>query len=123
VAEPAAPGGLPYELDAPAFAGAALASLLPAANGYPVVIDELGLIELGSAEFIAALAEVFRGPAPVLAVVQHRALDRWRPLLDPAGAAPRFDVGPATRDALPGQIAAVFHSVEKSFPHCGKKSG
>jgi nucleoside-triphosphatase len=123
LAAPAAPDRLPYELDAPVFHGAAIASLLPAANGHPVVIDELGLIELGSAEFIAALAEVFRGPAPVLAVVQRRALDRWRPLLDPAAAAPRFDVDPATRDALPGQIAAVFHSVEKSFPQCGKKSG
>ncbi len=108
VAQPAVPGGLPYELDGPAFAGAAIASLLPAAAGHPVVIDELGLMEWDSAEFIHALVEVFRGPAPVLAVIQQRALDRWRALLDADAAAPLLLVEPATRDTLPERIAAQF---------------
>jgi len=109
VAAPVAPGGLPYQLDAEAFRAAAAAGLEPAAGGDPVVIDELGLIELGAEDVAGALAELFRGPAPVLAVIQRRALDRWLERLGPgAAAAPRFDVEAATRDALPERIAAVF---------------
>lgn len=108
VAEPVAPGGLCYALDGPTFLGAALASLLPAAAGRPVAIDELGLIELGAAEFAAAVAKLFRGPAPVLAVVQRRALDRWLEIVGRDRVDHLLDVDPATRDALPGRIAALF---------------
>ncbi len=110
VAAPVAPGGLCYALDEPAFTAAALASLLPAAEGRPVVIDELGVIELGAADFTAAVAKLFRGSVPVLAVVQRRALDRWMAILGRANVARLLEVAPATRDALPGQIAGLFRA-------------
>jgi nucleoside-triphosphatase THEP1 len=109
VAAPVAPGGLPYQLDAEAFRAAAAAGLKPAAGGHPVVIDELGLIELGANGFAGVLAELFRGPAPMLAVIQRRALGAWLDRLGPGGAAAhRFDVETATRDTLPERIAAAF---------------
>ena len=82
--------------------------------GRPVVIDELGMIELGVADFIRAFVEVFRGPAPVLAVIQHRALEPWMRLIGPEHVTHLLQVEPATRDALPAKIAAFFQSVEKS---------
>lgn len=109
VAAPAEPGGLPYEFDAPVFNRAAMTSLRPATAGYPVVIDELGLIELGAGPFAQALANLFQGPAPILAVIQRRALDAWLVQFGAVGrAARRFDVEAATRDALPLQLAAAF---------------
>lgn len=109
VMSPVAPGGLPYQLDAEAFRSAVAAGLEPAVGGHPVVIDELGLIELGAEDVADALAELFRGPAPVLAVIQRRALGVWLERLGGgAAAAQRFDVEAATRDALPERIAAVF---------------
>ena len=110
VAAPVAPGGLCYALDGPLFTGAALASLLPAAEGRPVVIDELGLIELGATEFTAAVARLFRGSVPVLAVVQRRALDRWLAILGRENVGHLLEVEPATRAALPAQIAAIFRA-------------
>ncbi|MDD2240216.1 MAG: nucleoside-triphosphatase [Kiritimatiellae bacterium] len=109
VAQPAQPGGLPYDLDASIFNRAAMASLQPAADGHPVVIDELGLIERNAAPFAQALANLFQGPTPVLAVIQRRALEGWLAQLGAAGhAAKRVDVGIATRDALPAKVAKLF---------------
>lgn len=112
-AAPAAPGTPGYALDEPMFLGAALASLRPAALGRPVVIDELGLIELGAAEFPAAVAELFRGPAPVLAVVQRRAWDRWLGIIGPDHAGTILEVTSATRAALPAQVAALFQAAPR----------
>ena len=109
LAAPAVPGGLAYALEAGAARWAADV-LAAAAPGTPVVLDELGLIELASPEFAVAVAQLFRGPAPILAVIQHRALARWLDLLDPKTAEHRFRVDPATRDALPAQIAARFRA-------------
>lgn len=108
IAGPAAPGGLPYELDPENFARVSVASLAAAAEGQPLAIDELGLIELGSAAFTGALAEVFRGAAPVLAVIQQRALDRWMAILGREHVDHLLAVAPATRAALPAKIAALF---------------
>lgn len=105
IARPAAPGGLAYELDN-AFAPFAAAALAAA----PVVLDELGLIELGAPGFEAAVAKLFRGPAPVLAVVQLRALDRWLGAIGPENAAVLLRADAATRDALPDKIAALFRA-------------
>jgi len=106
--ERSGPDGLPYELDIEAFTRTALASLVSTED--PVVVDELGVLELGATEFCTAFAEVVRGPAPVLAVIQERALGRWQTLLDPAHAIPVFTLTPDTRDALPAQIAKLFHA-------------
>lgn len=108
VAEPVAPGGLCYALDEATFTGAALASLLPAEEGRPVAIDELGRIELGAARFADGIAKLFRGPAPVLAVVQQRALGEWLEIVGRGRVDHLLEVDPATRDALPDRIAALF---------------
>ena len=108
VAAPVAPGGLPYQLDAEAFRAAVAAGLEPAAGSHPVVIDELGLIELGEDGFADALAELFRGPSPVLAVIQRRALERWLDLLGRDRVGRVVEVEPAGRDGLPAEIAALF---------------
>ena len=109
LAAPAAPGGLAYALEADAarWAADALAATDPET---PVVLDELGLIELAAPEFAASVAQLFRGPAPVLAVIQRRALERWLGLLDPKAAEHLLPVDPATRAALPARIAALFRS-------------
>lgn len=108
VAVPAQPGGVPYELNAPVFNHVAMASLRPAAAGHPVVIDELGLIELGADPFAQALAALFQGPTPVLVVIQRRALAGWLAQLGADGrAAHRFDVQTTTRHALPAKLAAL----------------
>ena len=108
ISTPATPNGLPYQLDMATIEGMAMASLARAAERPPVVIDELGLIELGAMEFTDALAQQFRGPGPVLAVIQQRALERWLPLVGPGQIDRVVSVEPGTRDALPGQIAALF---------------
>ena len=46
-----------------------------------LVIDELGLVELGQRRFRSAVDESLRRPGPVLGVVQLRALPHWAPLL------------------------------------------
>lgn len=108
IAQPAVPGGLSYALE-PGFADFAAARLAPT-EGLPVVIDELGLIELDSAEFTAAVAKLFRGSAPVLAVIQQRALARWLDIVGRDRAPHRFEVDSANRDAAPAQIAALFRA-------------
>ena len=107
VERPVGPGELPYELD-PGFAEFAAAALADPDPAAPVVVDELGLIERGAAGFAPAVARAFRGPAPVLAVVQDRALAHWWGLLDPQNAARWFQVAAASRAGLPAAIAACF---------------
>lgn len=105
---PAVPDAVPYELDGANFVRIAVASLAEAAAGRPVVIDELGLIELDAAGFPEAVARLFRGPAPVLAVIQRRALDRWLDAIGRERVTRRLDAAPANRAVLPAQIAAEF---------------
>ena len=106
--KPAAPDAVPYELDGANFVRLAVASLAESAAGRPVVIDELGLIELDAAGFPDAVARLFRGSAPVLAVIQQRALDRWLETIGRERVTRRLDATFANRDALPAQIAAEF---------------
>ena len=108
LAAPADSGRPPYEMDRANFTRLAVASLADAASGRPVVIDELGLIELDAAGFPEAVARLFRGGAPVLAVIQQRALDRWLEAIGRARVTRRVDATPANRDALPAQIAGWF---------------
>jgi len=109
---PAAPGELPYELDAAAFLAAALPACRSVGPRDPVVLDELGLIEWNTPEFVAAVVKLFRGDSPVLAVVQRRALDRWLEAIGRERVDHIAEVKPATRDALPGRLAGCFAGVE-----------
>lgn len=107
-AEPAGPDELPYELDRALFNRVALASL--SVSGRPVVVDELGVIELGSVEFIRAFSDVMRGSAPVLAVIQERAFDRWMRLLGRENVTHLLPVDVQTRATLPIRIASLFQA-------------
>ena len=101
-------GGYAYALES-GIERVVAGSLQPAAAGNPVMIDELGWTELASPAFVAAIVPVFRGPAPVLAVIQERALAQWLAAFG-GGVQPRLlRAEPATRDDLPGAIAACFH--------------
>ena len=97
-------------MDRAAVARAAAACLPAAAAERPVVIDELGPLELAAPEFAEAMARVFRGSAPVLAVVQRRALERWLDLLGRENVARQFAVDASTRAELPRKIAALFRA-------------
>ena len=105
---PAAGNAVPYKLDRANFSRLAVASLAEAATGRPVVIDELGLIELDADGFPEAVAKLFRGDAPVLAVIQQRALDRWLEAIGRECLTRRVETTAANRAALPAQIAAWF---------------
>lgn len=107
-AESGAAGNPPYELDG-GFAVRAAAGFSSVAAG-PVVIDELGLVEADSADFAAAVARLFRGPAPVLAVIQERALARWLGVVGPAAHPLVFRVEAASRAGLPETLVARFTS-------------
>ena len=103
-ADPAAP---PYALDLALFGRIAIGSLSAPAGG-PVVVDELGVLELGAKELVAAVAEVFRGPGPLLAVIQQRALESWMGLVGFENVTHLLTIDPRTRDVLPARIAALF---------------
>jgi len=106
VSAPVGPETLPYELDLAQFNRVAIGSV--SMPGRPVVIDELGMLERDATDFARALVEIFRGPAPVLAVIQHRALESWMRLIGPENITHLLTVDVKTRDALPGQIARRF---------------
>lgn len=73
----AAPGAPPFTPDAAAWDRYALQHLRDLPPGQPVVLDELGLLEWPAAACVAAVAGLFDRAAPLLAVVQERALDSW----------------------------------------------
>lgn len=108
ISEPAGPESPPYELNLAQFNRVAIGSL--SRPGRPVVIDELGLIERDAADFVRVLVGVFSGPAPVLAVIQQRALESWLRLIGPENVSHLLQAEPATRAALPGQIASLFRA-------------
>ena len=97
---------VPYKLEADRFHSIAIPSL--EVSHQPVVIDELGMIELGSPEFREAVEDLFRRPEPMLVVVQERSMERWMPVMGTDAAIRCFRVEASTRDGLPEQIAALF---------------
>jgi nucleoside-triphosphatase THEP1 len=105
---PAGAGGLPYELQDQLFVPAAVASWTGAMSGQPVVIDELGLMETGSADFARAVAGLWRERRPVLAVIQRRALDHWLGIIGRDGQDRLLEVDEASRAGLPGTIAGLL---------------
>lgn len=98
--------GFPYQLDTATFVAQAAASLRP--SPLPVVLDELGVLELAVGDFTAAIARIFREARPVLAVIQHRALDRWLDIIQREAVTSLLTVDSATRAHLPRQIADLF---------------
>ena len=108
IAEPVHPGGLPYELDREHFTKYALASLSDSASERPIVIDELGALDLDVKDFSVAVTKLFHGPAPVLVVIQHRALKQWLDVIDPKNVQHLLQADVATRAALPAQLTSFF---------------
>lgn len=105
---PAAPDSLPYILNQADPMRMAVACLADA--GRPVVIDELGLVELGDPGIPAAVAKLFRRSAPVLAVIQQRVLEPWLAAIGRENVAHLLEVDAATRAALPDRIAALLRA-------------
>jgi nucleoside-triphosphatase THEP1 len=99
---------LPFEVDLALFNRVAVASLAAAAG--PVVVDELGVLESGAADLVAALVQIFRGPRPVLAVIQRRALERWLEIIGSENVGHRIEVDSATRNEQPGKIVSLFRA-------------
>ncbi|HOW97492.1 MAG TPA: nucleoside-triphosphatase [Kiritimatiellia bacterium] len=94
----------PYEVMPGAFADFAVKCL--GAGREPVVLDELGLLELEVMEFTGAVADLFRRDGPVLAVIQERALQRWREIIGAANIRRVCRVEAENRDRLPDEICA-----------------
>ena len=59
-------------------------------------------------EFPAAVAQLFRGPAPVLAVIQRRALERWLAAIGRERIDVLLELDPARRADWPEEIARFF---------------
>lgn len=59
-----------YGVDLEAFERLALPALAGARAGDVVLVDELGKMELASQAFCSAVAELFEGPATIIATVQ-----------------------------------------------------
>ncbi len=104
--EPVRSMELPYELDMANFTGVAVVSL--SASERPMVVDELGALELEATDFTAAIAKQFRGSMSALVVIQRRALDRWMQTIGPESVTHLLQANLANRDALPGKIVALF---------------
>ena len=94
-------GEPPYRLDEPAFLPWAVEQLRAAPPDAPMVLDELGVLELPSRSFTEAVAGVFQRPGPLLVVIQERALDRWIDLIGRGNADAFFRVATDNRDRLP----------------------
>ena len=95
--------GARFEVDLGAFDTFGVNQLEQAADRDLALIDELGVLEQGAARYAAAVAGLWVRHGRVLVVVQQRALDLWRPILD---AAPYelLELRPGNRDALPALI-------------------
>lgn len=74
----------------------------------PVVLDELGVLELDLPVFTRAVADLFTRDGPVLAVIQERALDRWRDIIGASKIHRVFRVEAGNRDRLPEDIATLL---------------
>lgn len=106
----APPGALPFALDTAACEQFARDHLLHIPPDRPVVLDELGIVEWKSAPFLSAVSALFDRSAPLLAVIQDRALDRWLGLIGAALVDHIQRVEPANRDLLADAIARDYFS-------------
>lgn len=81
-----------------------------------VVIDEIGKMELLSAEFRETLREAIRSPKPILATIMLKP----HPVADEIKRSPSAEVRrvtPQSRDALPGWAAA---SIRRALARAGR---
>lgn len=101
-------GAPSYEVDLNVFEHFAVHCLESAGPQTPVVLDELGVMELRAERFIRAVSDLFHRPGPVLAVIQARALDRWMTIIGRERVNHLLLVDEASRDTLPDRIAALF---------------
>lgn len=79
--------------------------LSDAPDGHIVVMDEIGLMETGSALFCQAIMRLLDGDAPVIAAVK----DKSSPFLDAVKRHPNcrcFTITEENRDTLPEEVAA-----------------
>ncbi|MBU1909543.1 MAG: nucleoside-triphosphatase [Verrucomicrobia bacterium] len=100
--------GPPYAADLSVLNHFAIEHMANVPAETPVVLDELGVLELGAETFTRAVAILFHRPGPILAVIQERALERWMEIIGPEKVEHVFRVEKANREALPDQIAALF---------------
>ena len=99
-----------YEPDLDAFSRFALPTLATSSGDEPVVMDELGVLELPSSQLAAAIAALFLRTNPVLAAVQQRALESWQTIIGRANLDEVLLVDVNNRDAMPARIAALFRA-------------
>ncbi|MBP7831171.1 MAG: hypothetical protein KA248_14785 [Kiritimatiellae bacterium] len=96
----------PYEVIPEVFTGFAVKCL--GTGRAPAILDELGVLELDLPVFTRAVADLFTRDGPVLAVIQERALDRWRDIIGASKIHRVFRVEAGNRDRLPEDIATAF---------------
>lgn len=109
-AEPPRAGHPSYKPDLDALSRFALPTLRTESEAAPVVIDELGVLELPSSQLTAAIAALFLRPNPVLAVIQQRALESWLAIVGRANVDDILLVDAAGRDSMPARLAALFRN-------------
>jgi nucleoside-triphosphatase len=93
-----------YGVDLDAFEQVALPVLARVPRRGVVVIDELGKMELASARFRKAMADVFETPVDLVATI-HVFRDPFTDELKTRSDVERVRVTRANRDELPGQLA------------------
>ena len=101
------PDAMPPYVLTPDFIPFAATHLTVSEPGQPVVVDELGLIELETAPIITAVSAHFRAANPVWVVIQQRALGKWRLHVPELSAATIFAVTPKNRADLPASIVGA----------------
>ncbi len=97
-------GRPPYDVDLDAFNRFGSRALRPSSAAQPFVLDELGLLELPAQAFARAIADLFHGPNPLIAVIQHRSLEPWMGLIGKEYVHHLLMVTADNRDDLPGGL-------------------
>lgn len=98
-----------YGVDLEAFERLALPELSGAEEAELVLIDELGKMELASADFRAAVSTVFEGAVAIVATV-HVARHPFTDELKKKASVASMRVSRSNRDQLPEQLAAQVMS-------------
>jgi len=108
-------GGPHYAADVSAINRFAVEHMANVPAETPVVLDELGVLELSAETFTRAVAALFRRPDLVLAVIQQRALDRWLAIIGQKNIDHVFKVERGNRDRLPAEISALLKKWSRRY--------